>query len=301
MSTVNDHFRNLLDEIPGVHARDFLKAWNRETRNVCQKRRWRELREEIQFTIGTSSLLGTSSSALPYSTGTVGGTIGTNTITGSGTTWLGAWNGLNCVKLVIKGRNPAHIYDVIAVDNNAQTLTVFPALIDSYSGYQYDLVWQPGILLNLVPGRDIMGVRWLGRLDSTDRTETLMKQPEDYTLDRTALYSTTAHYYYIEMKDTGNVGTFVLHYYRWPKNITDMNTTIDLTNYVQDIIYATLLKQYVGRTPMDINVKQFVYADAKDRLDRSWRTGISADETLAKDLGVNQSTIWIPDRSSTGR
>lgn len=290
MSTLNDHLRNLLDEVPGVSARDFLKSWNRELRAVCQERRWRDLRTQRQFQIGTNDFQGTDTTGLPYSTGTVSGTFATTAITSSGANFLGGWNGLNALQILIAGKD---IYDIISVNSSAESLTVWPALRTSYSGAQYQIYWVSSAPLPT----DMMGVRWISKLASgTDRGEARLYQPKDYIMDRVVNGQP-----FIQMVNPTESGEYIIHYYREPIMATGMGDTLDLPDYVQDFIYCRLLLRYIDRASMDQGIKSYMHAEAKDRINRARKAAISYDETQERDEGINESTIWTRSQSHTLR
>jgi hypothetical protein len=290
MSTLNDHLRNLLDEVPGVSARDFLKSWNREVRSVCQERRWRDLRTQRQFQIGANTFQGTGITGLPYSTGTVAGTYATTSLTGAGgANFLGEWNGLNSLQILINGKD---IYDVVSVNSATETLTVWPALRTTYTGNQYQIYWVSSAPLPT----DMMGIRWIGKLSDSGRSELRLEQPRDYIMDRVVSGQP-----FIQMTDSTASGEYVVHYYRDPIAATGMGDTLDLPEYVQDLVYCRLLLRYIDRASMDQGIKSYMHAEAKDRIARAKKAAISYDETQERDEGINESTLWTRSQFRTLR
>lgn len=291
MSTLNDHLRNLLDELPGVTARDFIKAWNREQRIVCQERNWRDLRTQRQIQIGSwaSGTGGPTTSGLPYSTGTVSGSAGGTTITSSGANFPSNWNGLNHMQIIIDSRD---IYDVISINSVAETLVVWPALRTTYSGNTYQIVWVSGALLP----SDMMNMRWVGKLSDFGRSEQRLSQPRDFVIDRVINGVP-----FLQMQNPLDSYSIVVHYYRTPTAITGMGDTVALPEYVQDLIYSRLLLYYLGRTPMEAATKGYMHAEVRDRIARARKAAISYDENQERDEGINESTIWTRSQSTTLR
>ena len=276
MSTINDHLRNLLDEIPGVNARDFIKHWNREARQIAQERMWRWLKVQYDFTIGDSFDL--------YETGTVTATYAANTVVGSATVWDTDW--ANSVKISISGV----VYDVQTISSTTQ-LGIRPAYKGSTgSGKTYQLYYVPSA--KLPP--DAMAINRVAQLDGS-RNETAMSNPLDYTVSE--FYNEgddSLAYPMIQFRDSGYAGDYTLYYWRWPTTLTSPATDIDLPENVQDVIYNRLVMYYISRANLDPKRIQIMLQQVQGRVDRALRNARYQDEVQSKYQGNNERPIWIP-------